>query len=94
MTKVQSRMENDDILTIISHSANIKKLKETANEEDLTKKDKKLLTDAQKNIKVLENKFKKNLIKFATRIPIFMYLTDYRERKIKRYYYAIRHEPL
>ena len=77
------RSLNKDIETIISHSANIKKLKETANEEDLTKKDKKLLTDAEKEYKSLRKQIQEKLIKFATRIPIFMYLTDYREEKLK-----------
>jgi hypothetical protein len=32
---------------------------------------------------VLTGKCEVNAIKFATRIPIFMYLTDYRERSLK-----------
>ena len=31
----------------------------------------------------MRNKIQEKLIKFATRIPVFMYLTDYRERSLK-----------
>jgi hypothetical protein len=36
----------------------------------------------QMQVRNLENETEK-LIKFATRVPIFMYLTDYRERSLK-----------
>ncbi len=46
-------------------------------------KKKKELTDEEKEYKNLRKQIQEKLIKFATRIPIFMYLTDYRERCLK-----------
>jgi hypothetical protein len=34
-------------------------------------------------VKTLRKKIQEKLIKFATRVPVFMYLTDYRERSLK-----------
>ena len=38
------------------------------------------LSKEEKEYKTLRKKIQEKLIKFATRIPIFMYLTDYQER--------------
>jgi len=54
-----------------------------ANEDDLTKEDKKKLTEEEKEFRSLRKIIQEKLIKFATRIPIFMYLTDYRERSLR-----------
>ena len=54
-----------------------------ANERELTKKEKKELTEQEKEYKTLRKQIQEKLIKFATRVPIFMYLTDYRERSLK-----------
>ena len=77
------RTLNQDIASIINSSETIKNLKTKANEEDLNKKEKKQLTEQEKEYLNLRKKIQKQLIKFATRIPIFMYLTDYRERSLK-----------
>lgn len=77
------RSLNSDIETIINKSESIKKAKEKANEEDLTPKEKKQLTEEEKEYKSLRKQIQEKLIKFATRIPVFMYLTDYRERSLK-----------
>lgn len=77
------RSLNQDIETIINKSESIKKAKQDANDRDLTKKEKKELTDAEKEYKSMRKKIQEKLIKFATRIPVFMYLTDYRERSLK-----------
>lgn len=77
------RSLNSDIETIINKSESIKKAKEKANNVDLTKKEKKQLTDEEKEYKSLRKQIQEKLIKFATRIPVFMYLTDYRERSLK-----------
>ncbi len=42
-----------------------------------------MLTDEEKKEKGMRKKIQEKLIKFATRIPIFMYLTDYREQTLK-----------
>ncbi len=77
------RTLNQDIETIINKSESIKKTKEKANEQELTKKEKKELTAEEKEYKSLRKQIQEKLIKFATRIPVFMYLTDYRERSLK-----------
>ncbi len=74
---------NQDIETIINKSESVKKTKKEANERNLTKKEKKELTEEEKEYKSLRKQIQEKLIKFATRIPVFMYLTDYRERSLK-----------
>jgi len=74
---------NQDIETIINKSDAIKKAKKEANEKDLTKQEKKELTEAEKEYKSVRKQIQEKLIKFATRIPVFMYLTDYRERSLR-----------
>ena len=77
------RTLNQDIETIINKSESAKKAKKEANADDMTKKEKKTLTDEEKEYKSLRKQIQEKLIKFSTRIPIFMYLTDYRERSLK-----------
>jgi hypothetical protein len=74
---------NQDIETIINKSEAVKKARKEANDEVLTPKEKKELTEAEKEYKSLRKQIQEKLIKFATRVPIFMYLTDYRERCLK-----------
>ena len=77
------RSLNQDIETIINHSESIKNTKEKANEKELTKNQKRQLTEDEKKEKSLRKQVQEKLIKFATRIPVFMYLTDYREQTLK-----------
>ena len=74
---------NQDIETIINKSEAVKKTKKEANEKEISKTKKKELTEEEKEYKSLRKKIQEKLIKFATRIPVFMYLTDYRERSLK-----------
>lgn len=74
---------NQDIETIINKSEAVKKAKKEANDKDLTKKEKKELTDEEKEYKSLRKQIQEKLIKFSTRVPVFMYLTDYRERSLR-----------
>lgn len=74
---------NQDIETIINKSENVQKTKKEANDRELTKKEKKELSDEEKQYKNLRKQIQEKLIKFATRVPVFMYLTDYRERSLK-----------
>jgi len=70
--------------TIINRSEQIKDAKRKAGEgEELSVKEKKELTEAEKERKSLRKQVQDKLIKFAARIPVFMYLTDYRERRLK-----------
>lgn len=75
------RSLNQDIQTIINKSEKVKKAKKE--DKELTKKEKKELSDEEKEYKSLRKQIQEKLIKFATRVPIFMYLTDYRERCLK-----------
>ena len=74
---------NREIETIINKSDAVKKTKREANDRELSTEEKKQLTDAEREYKSLRKKIQEKLIKFATRIPIFMYLTDYRERTLR-----------
>ena len=77
------RTLNQDISTIINKSESVTKTKKEANERPLSINEKKELTDAEKEFKSKRKEIQEKLIKFATRIPVFMYLTDYRERSLK-----------
>lgn len=72
-----------DIQTIINKSEAVKKAKKKANDQDLTNQEKRKLTDDEKEMKSKRKQIQDKLIKFATRIPVFMYLTDYREENLK-----------
>ena len=77
------RSLNQDIETIINKSNSVKKAKQEASERELTKEEKKQLTEEEKEYKSMRKQVQEKLIKFATRIPVFMYLSDYRERSLK-----------
>ena len=72
---------NSDLTTIINKSEAVKKAKK--DNPNPTQKEKKELSDEEKEIKSKRKQIQEKLIKFATRIPVFMYLTDYRERCLK-----------
>lgn len=74
---------NQEIETIINKSEAVKKARKEANDEELSTKERKELTEQEKQYKSLRKQIQEKLIKFATRVPIFMYLTDYRERTLK-----------
>ena len=76
------RSLNSDIEAIINKSEGVKKAK-AEGEENLTPKEKKQLTEDEKKSKSLRKEIQEKLIKFATRVPIFMYLTDEREKCLK-----------
>ncbi len=74
-----------DIETIINKSDKVKKAKKKQQEDgtEPTPKEKKELSDEEKEYKSKRKFIQEKLIKFATRIPIFMFLTDYREYSLK-----------
>lgn len=74
---------NQDIETIINKSEAVKKAKREANESELSRDEKRQLTEEEKEFKSKRKEIQEKLIKFATRIPIFLYLTDYRERTLR-----------
>jgi len=78
------RSLGDNIIeTIINKSEKVKGLKEKAQGRYLTEKQKKELTEEEKEYKSKRKLVQEKLIKFATRIPAFMYLTDFRENTLQ-----------
>lgn len=78
------RALGDNVIeTIINKAEKIKKLKNKAKEGQLNDKDKRELTEEEKEFKTKRKQVQEKLIKFATRIPAFMYLTDYRENTLQ-----------
>lgn len=76
------RSLNSEIQTIINRSEKVKKLKKEKG-DNLTKQEKKEISEDEKKAKSLRKQVQENLLKLAARIPAFMYLTDYREQTIK-----------
>ncbi len=78
------RSLGDNIIeTIINKSEKIKALKTKAKERDLSPVEKRELTAEEKEFKSKRKLVQEKLIKFATRIPAFMYLTDFRENTLQ-----------
>jgi len=78
------RSLGDNIIeTIINKSEKVKELKNKAKNKELTEKQKKQLTDEEREYKSNRKLVQEKLIKFATRIPAFMYLTDFRENTLQ-----------
>lgn len=77
------RSLGDNVIeTIINKSEAVKDLKKKAKDGELTKAEKKELTEEEKEYKSKRKQIQEKLIKFATRIPAFMYLTDFRENTL------------
>jgi hypothetical protein len=78
------RALGDNIIeTIINKSDKVKQLKQKAKDNDLSVKEKKELSAEEKEYKSKRKLVQEKLIKFATRIPAFMYLTDFRENTLQ-----------
>jgi hypothetical protein len=78
------RALGDNVIeTIINKSDVVKELKNKAKENELTPKEKKQLTEEEREFKSKRKLVQEKLIKFATRIPAFMYLTDFRENTLQ-----------
>ncbi len=78
------RALGDNIIeTIINKSDKIKELKNKAKGRPLTVKEEMQLTAEEKEFKSKRKLVQEKLIKFATRIPAFMYLTDFRENTLQ-----------
>ncbi|MFC1986519.1 DEAD/DEAH box helicase family protein [Chloroflexota bacterium] len=78
------RSLGDNIIeTIINASEKVKELKNKAKSKDMTETQKKQLTEEEKKYKSKRKLVQEKLIKFATRIPAFMYLTDFRENTLQ-----------
>lgn len=67
--------------TVINKSESVKKTKSERG-DDLTPGERLELSAEEKEYKTKRRQIQEKLIKFATRIPAFMYLTDYRENTL------------
>jgi hypothetical protein len=72
------KLGNNPIESVVNKRNELKKVK-----KDPSKKTKKQIFDAEKEYRSLRKQVQEKLIKFATRIPAFMYLTDFRENTLK-----------
>jgi len=78
------RALGDNVIeTIINKSEKIKELKGKAKSGELSAKEKKELSAEEKEFKSKRKQIQEKLVKFATRIPAFMYLTDFRENTLQ-----------
>ena len=75
------RTLNRQIETIINVTDKITNKKK--NNTELSPSERTNLSTEEREMKKLRKEIRVKLIKFATRIPIFMYLTDYREQTLK-----------
>lgn len=73
---------NKELTTLVNKSEALKEAKQEK-KEGLSKEEKKELTEKEKEIKSKRKEIQEKLLKFATRIPVFMYLTDDREQTLK-----------
>ena len=73
---------SDIFENIVNRAEKIKKLKREMGDRNDPKK-KKELTAEEKEYRSKRREVQEKLMKFATRIPIFMYLTDYREESLE-----------
>ena len=68
--------------TVVNKSESVRDTKKNKGNK-LSGKKKKELSEEEKEYKSKRKQIQEKLIKFATRIPAFMYLTDYRENKLE-----------
>jgi hypothetical protein len=68
--------------TVVNKSESVRDTKKEKGEK-LTEKQKRQLTEEEKDYKTKRKQIQEKLIKFATRIPAFMYLTDFRENTLQ-----------
>lgn len=78
------RSLGDNIIeTVINKSETVKELKGKGKDRDLTPNEKKELSAEEREYKRRRKQIQEKLVKFATRIPAFMYLTDFRENTLQ-----------
>jgi len=77
------RALGDNVIeTIINKSEQVNELKNKAKKGELNEREVRQLTDEEREYKSKRKMVQEKLIKFATRIPAFMYLTDFRENRL------------
>ena len=72
---------SDIFETVVNKSEAVSKAKKDKG-DSLSKAERKELTDEEKEYKSKRKQIQEKLIKFAARIPAFMYLTDFRENTL------------
>lgn len=77
-----SALGSDIFETVVNKSESVSKSKKEKG-ESLTPKEKRELSKEEKDYKSKRKQIQENLIKFATRIPAFVYLTDFRENTLQ-----------
>lgn len=78
------RALGDNIIeTIINKSDRVKELKKKAKDGQISDRERRELTEEEREYKSKRKLVQEKLIKFATRIPAFMYLTDFRENTLQ-----------
>ncbi|MDX2066485.1 MAG: hypothetical protein SFX74_12160 [Fimbriimonadaceae bacterium] len=78
------RALGDNIIqAIVNQGDEIKNKKAADKRGELSRKEKQELTAEEKEFKSKRKQVQEKLIKFATRIPAFMYLTDFRENTLQ-----------
>jgi hypothetical protein len=73
---------SDIFETVINKSEQVRATKKQKG-DGITSKEKRQLSDEEKEYKSKRKQIQEKLVKFATRIPAFMYLTDFRENTLK-----------
>ena len=68
--------------TVVNKSEAVRDTKKGNGDKPISDKKKRELTEAEKEYKSKRKQIQEKLIKFATRIPAFMYLTDFRENTL------------
>ena len=73
-----------DLTKTISREKALQEKKRKIAEEgrEATSKEKKEISEEEKEQKTFKTKLREKLLKFITRVPVFMYLTDYREQAL------------
>lgn len=71
-----------DVFEMVVNKSEAVKSTKREKGEGLSKAEKKELSEEEKEYKSKRKQIQQNLIKFATRIPAFMYLTDFRENTL------------
>ena len=81
------RALNRDIETIINKSDHVRKARKEGDDPNESPEERQKrrneLSEEEKEFKSKRKEIQQKLIKFATRVPVFMYLTDYREKTLK-----------
>jgi hypothetical protein len=83
MNIVGFRNIKQDIEIIINKSDFVKKVQKQVNTGDIGEKKKRELTEAEKEYRRRREEIQEKLLKFASRLTLFLYLTDFRESCLK-----------